>query len=120
MVIAEETKVSAWADRSTEEEYLAQLSSSQKASWRRCAFFSSAEDVFITRRRKVVRLLAGGEKSMSNSGKQPGRGGNHGALVRASCAVWSGGHPWRGGGNQVKLDASLRSGVAALWAVWRH
>lgn len=46
-----------WANRSTEEECLAQLSGSQKPSWRRCASFSCAEDVSITRGRKVVRLL---------------------------------------------------------------
>lgn len=36
--IAEEVKVSIWANRSTKE-YLAQLSGLQKASWRPCVFF---------------------------------------------------------------------------------
>lgn len=46
--------MSIWANRSTQE-YLAQLSGLQKASWRLCASFLCADDISITRR-KVMRL----------------------------------------------------------------
>ena len=47
--------------------------------------------------------LAGGERSVSNSGKQPGCGRDCWEIVRALCVMGHGGHgPGEGVGDQLK------------------
>lgn len=72
--------MSIWAKRSTQ--YLAQLGGLQKASWRPYASFSCAEDVSITKRRKVMRLWAAAWAWEQLPG----------VCWSLLCVRWSGGH----------------------------